>query len=60
MYVTDMGDNLASPLHQSTDGTKTHLAILKHEDPTQAFSSLRMDSYKIEKWTDIWMINFNA
>jgi hypothetical protein len=60
IYINDMGDNLANPLHHFADDTTTHSAVPKHEDPTQASLSLQMDLLKIEKWSDAWMINFNA
>ena len=60
IYINHMGDNLASPLHDFADDNTTHSTIPKHEDPTQASLSLEMDLYKIEKWSDTWMINFNA
>jgi len=60
IYINDMADNVTSPLHRIVDDTTTHSAVPKHDDPTKASLSLQMDLFKIEKYSDAWMINFNA
>ena len=60
IYMNDIGDNHESPLHYFANDTMTHSAVPKHEDPTEASLSPRMDLFKIEKWPDAWMVNFNA